>query len=132
MNPRAIYHDCVIYNPTNNAVPIKYRNQKPHTIYKQIFALYVSRNVTAHAQSTSTTHFSCSLKCRRTSLYKSYHRAFDSSNQKARVRAITSAPPYMPFIQYTTPPPTLTVYNIETKNHIPFINISSLCTFLRT
>ena len=29
-------------------------------------------------------------KYRRTSLYKSYHRVFDFSNQKARVRAITS------------------------------------------
>ena len=45
--------------------------------------------VASGTQLTSTTHFSCSSKCRRTSLYKSYHRVFDFSNQKARVRAIT-------------------------------------------
>ena len=90
MNPRAIYYARVIYNPTNNADYIQYLAQKPHTIYKHIFALYVSRNVTAHAQSTSTTHFSCSSKCRRTSLYKTYHRIFDFSNQKLRVRSLTS------------------------------------------
>ena len=61
---------------------------KIFTIYKFHPSLCVSQNVTAHAQSTSTTHFSCSSKCRRTSLYKSYHRVFDFSNQKARVRAI--------------------------------------------
>ena len=46
--PAAIYHDCVIYNPTNNAVSIKYLAQKPHTIFRPIFALYVFQNVTAH------------------------------------------------------------------------------------
>ena len=39
-------------------------------------------------QSTSATHFSYSSKYRRTSLRKTYHRVFDFSNQKARVRAI--------------------------------------------
>ena len=96
--PGAIFDDYFLKNLNNNVVPIQYRNQKPHTIYKHIFALYVSQNVTAHAQSTSTTHFSCSSKCRRTSLYKSYHRAFDSSNQKARVRAITSRRPFLCFL----------------------------------
>ena len=94
---------------------IKYRNHKPFPIYKHIFALYVSQNVTAHAQSTSTTHFSYSSKCRRTSLYKTYHRVFDSLNQKARVRAITFAPPYITFVFCTTPPTTLCQYNIVLK-----------------
>ena len=78
----AIYDIIVIYNPTNNVDYIKYRTPKPHAIYKHIFALYVSQNVTAHAQSTSTTHFSCSSKYRRTSLYKTYHRAFDFCKSK--------------------------------------------------
>ena len=78
----AIYKVFVIYNPTNNAVLIKYRNHKPFPIYKHIFALSVSQNVTAHAQSTSTTHFSYSSKCRRTSLYKTYHRVFDFVKSK--------------------------------------------------
>ena len=42
----------------------------------------------ARLQSTSATHFSYTSKCRRTSLRKTYHRVFDFSNQKARVRAI--------------------------------------------
>ena len=80
---------------------------KPYTIYKHIFALHVSQNVTAHAQSTSTTHFSYSSKYRRTSLYKSYHRVFDSLNQKARVRAITSAPPIFVYVEYVLLPTTV-------------------------
>ena len=70
-------------------------------------------SVTAHAQSTSTTHFSCSSKCRRTSLYKSYHRVFDFSNQKARVRALTFTPPYITLIQFS-----------HSTNPAVFINIS--------
>ena len=46
--PAAIYHARVIYNPANNAVFIKYLDQKPHTIFRPIFALYVFQNVTAH------------------------------------------------------------------------------------
>ena len=84
-------------------------------LYKIIFAMYVSQNVTAGAQSTSATHFSYSSKCRRTSLYKTYHRVFDSLNQKARVRAITFAPPYITFVFCTTPPTTLCQYNIVLK-----------------
>ena len=56
---------------------------KIFTIYKFHPSLCVSQNVTAHAQSTSTTHFSCSSKCRRTSLYKSYHRVFDFVKSKS-------------------------------------------------
>ena len=43
----AIYDIIVIYNPTNNVDYIKYITPKPHAIYKHIFALYVSQNVTA-------------------------------------------------------------------------------------
>ena len=39
VRPRAIYHDYAIYNPTNNAVCIKYLAQKPHTIFRPIFAM---------------------------------------------------------------------------------------------
>ncbi len=105
-----VFGICII---TNNAEHIKNINHKPFPIYKHIFALYVFRNVTAHAQSTSATHFSCSSKCRRTSLYKSYHRVFDSLNQKARVRAITFAPPYMTFKPFTSPPTTMCQYSIS-------------------
>ena len=104
-----VFGICII---TNNAEHIKNINHKPFPIYKHIFALYVSRNVTAHAQSTSATHFSCSSKCRRTSLYKSYHRVFDSLNQKVRVRAITSAPPIFVSMKYVLPPTTVCQYNI--------------------
>ena len=34
--PHAIYHARAIYKPTNNAVPIKYRNQNPNKIFKFI------------------------------------------------------------------------------------------------
>ena len=101
------YPTFVVITTYNHRCIYKIYNPKPHTVYKHIFALYVSQNVTAHAQSTSTTHFSYSSKCRRTSLYKTYHRVFDSLNQKARVRAITFAPPYINSIKYTTPPTTL-------------------------
>ena len=43
----AIYDIIVIYKPTNNVDYIKYITPKPHAIYKHIFALYVSQNVTA-------------------------------------------------------------------------------------
>ena len=78
----ASYVVHLIWKVTNNGESVQYRNYKPHTIYIHIFALYVSQNVTAHAQSTSTTHFSCSSKCSRTSLYKTYHRAFDFIKSK--------------------------------------------------
>ena len=52
---------------------IKYRTQNPNTIYKHIFALSVSRNVTAHYV----------------------------------------APPYITPKQYTTPPTTVYLQNIE-------------------
>ena len=72
----------LILQHTSTYVFIKYLYPKTHTIYKHIFTLCVPQNVTAGAQSTSTTHFSCSSKCRRTSLYKSYHRVFDFVKSK--------------------------------------------------
>ena len=120
---------------------IRYITPKPLTVYKYIFALSISQNVTAHAQSTSTTHFSYSSKCRRTSLYKSYHRVFDFLNQKVRVRAITFAPPYMLYIKYKTPPTTLITYNISpnltsTKKPHAFLravfNLFLLCFYKQT
>ena len=44
VNPHAIYHVRAIYNPTNNAMPIKFRTQNPNTISTTIFAKQPSQN----------------------------------------------------------------------------------------
>ena len=69
-------------------LPPKLRNQK--LSLRRISSKYPRKLVwiICGLQSTSATHFSYSSKCRRTSLRKTYHRVFDFSNQKARVRAI--------------------------------------------
>ena len=48
MNPRAIYHDCTIYNPTNNAEPIQYLTQQPYTILP-IFAMRTPEIFSPHS-----------------------------------------------------------------------------------
>ena len=42
--PAAIYFVYAIYNPTNNAMPIKFRIQTPNTIATTIFAKQPSQN----------------------------------------------------------------------------------------
>ena len=108
VNPAAIYVFYTFVQPHQQCCayaisPQKYRNHIHKIILPLQLYMHVYASVTAHAQSTSTTHFSCSSKCRRTSLYKTYHRVFDFSNQKARVRALTFAPPYITLIQHTPP-----------------------------
>ena len=49
VNPHAIYHVRAIYNPTNNAMPIKFRTQNPNTIATTIFAKQPSQNPSTNA-----------------------------------------------------------------------------------
>ena len=52
--------------------------------YEYVMFIYETTEfVASHAQSTSTTHFSYTSKCRRTSLRKTYHRVFDFVKSKS-------------------------------------------------
>ena len=124
-------HICrsIIVQPDQQRCLYKISPDKLQMIYRHIFALCASQNVTAHAQSTSTTHFSCSSKCRRTSLYKSYHRVFDFVKSKSTGQGFNiCAAIYVCYKIYNSTNNDVYI-KYPPKKLILLINIFSLCTF---